>query len=102
MARETDSKDALKLGIKFVGESLIPGGSNYLEGRLVTGGVHTVLGLLAKSLFGLPGLLVVSANSLSKSVTGHGLLEHVGMGRPSPEPAQGPSDPRAASPATRE
>jgi hypothetical protein len=88
MANETEGKDGLKLGVKFLGESIVPGGSNYLEGDVTTGIAHTILGYAARSVFGLPGLLLVSANSLTKSVTGRNLLDHFGFGGRKAEPRQ--------------
>ena len=71
--------DSLKLGAKFASEAVFPGGSNLLKGDLKQGGIHAGLGFLAKGFFGVPGLLLVSANSFSKAVTGSHLHEHLGL-----------------------
>ncbi|HST21995.1 MAG TPA: DUF6072 family protein [Blastocatellia bacterium] len=74
------SPEALKTGIDFASELVVPGGSNLVEGNFVQGGIHVVLGILAKSMFGLPGLIAVSANSFTKATTGRHLYEHLGIG----------------------
>jgi hypothetical protein len=79
MAEAPDNADPVKKAILFGSEYLVPGGSNLVQGDIKTGAVHAVLGLAAKSMFGLPGLLVVSANSFSKALTGHNLYEHLGL-----------------------
>lgn len=76
---ETETKDAVKLGVSFAGEALVPGGSNLLKGDFVQGGLHLAAGLAARTVFGLPGLVLVSANSIVKATTGRHLTEHVGL-----------------------
>jgi hypothetical protein len=75
-----DTQDnGVKLGITFAGESVLPGGANLLRGDLFQGGLHLLAGMAARAAFGLPGVLLVSANSFSKAVTGKHLVEHVGL-----------------------
>ena len=69
------SAEAVKLGAGFAGEVLVPGGSNLVKGDFKQAGIHAVLGIAAKMAFGFPGMLLVSANSFSKAVTGHHLYE---------------------------
>jgi hypothetical protein len=76
MASEKPETDNLKKGILLSSEYILPGGSNLLQGDLKQAGLHTVLGFAAKAMFGLPGLLIVSANSVSKALTGSHLYEH--------------------------
>jgi Family of unknown function (DUF6072) len=76
MANETENTQ-LKSGIALAGEYLVPGGANLVAGQYKDAGIHAAAGLLAKVLLGIPGLLVVSANSFSKAVTGQNLWEHL-------------------------
>jgi len=71
---------SLKTAVEFSTEALIPGGSNLVKGDLKQAGIHAVLGFAARSAFGLPGLIVVSANSFTKAVTGRHLFEFLGLG----------------------
>ncbi|WP_277948887.1 DUF6072 family protein [Magnetospirillum sp. 15-1] len=73
----TEPVRALVNGAKLVGESVLPGVSLLMEGKLVNGAVHTVLGLGAKALLGPAGLIIVAADSFSKSVTDKYLWDHV-------------------------
>jgi hypothetical protein len=75
-----ENNDAVKLGASFAGEALIPGASNLLNGDVKQAGLHLVAGLAARSLFGIPGLVLVSANSIVKATTGRHLTEHLGFG----------------------
>ena len=75
-----DSPQALKTGVDFASELVVPGGSNLVEGNYVQGAIHVVLGIVAKSMFGLPGLIAVSANSFTKATTGRHIHEHLGLG----------------------
>jgi hypothetical protein len=63
--------------VKLAGEVIVPGGSNLIKGDIKQGAIHAVLGLAARAAFGLPGLLIVSANSYSKAVTGRHLTENL-------------------------
>jgi hypothetical protein len=78
----------VKKTVLFTSEFLVPGGSNLVQGDIKTGGLHVALGFAAKAFFGLPGLLLVSANSFTKAMTGRHLHEHLGLGSsPGAEPA---------------
>ena len=63
--------------VKLVGEILVPGGSNLIKGDIKQGAIHAALGIAARIAFGLPGLLLVSANSYSKATTGRNLTENL-------------------------
>ena len=64
--------------VKLVSEVLVvPGTSELLEGHIVSGAVHAVLGIAARTLLGVPGMLLVAADSYSSSVTGKYLHEQV-------------------------
>lgn len=79
MENENDSLDSVKKGVMFTSEYILPGGSNLVQGNIKQAGLHAALGLLARSVFGVPGLLLVSANSFTKAVTGRHLYEHLGL-----------------------
>jgi Family of unknown function (DUF6072) len=63
-------------GLKLVGEKVVPGASLILDGNIGAGALHVVAGSLARTVLGPLGLLLVAANSYSKSTTGRGLLGH--------------------------
>lgn len=68
----------LTMGLKLIGElAFTPGTSLLLDGKVKSGIAHVGVGLVARRLLGLPGLLLVGADSYSQSVTGKSLLEHV-------------------------
>ncbi|HKR11544.1 MAG TPA: DUF6072 family protein [Pyrinomonadaceae bacterium] len=83
---KTEDVKPLKTGLQFASEIVIPGGSNLINGDLGQGVLHLGLGVLAKSVFGLPGLLIVAANSFTKASTGHHIYEALG-GRPADKPS---------------
>ena len=80
MATATESVQGVKTSLQFVSEAIIPGGSNLINGDYKQAGIHAALGLVAGALFGLPGLLVVRANSFTKATTGRSLLEYLNVG----------------------
>lgn len=64
--------------VKIVGEvGVVPGTSLLLDGKIVPGLAHAVAGLAARAAFGIPGLIVVAANSYAKSVTGRHLHQQL-------------------------
>ena len=77
MSNESESIQSLKTGIQISSEIVIPGGSNLVKGDLLQGGIHAGLGIVARMLFGVPGLILVSTNSISKALTGRHLYEHL-------------------------
>ncbi|MGB8508922.1 MAG: DUF6072 family protein [Pyrinomonadaceae bacterium] len=94
MAYESEANDTVKRTVQFASEYLVPGGSNLIQGDIKQGGLHVALGFLARAAFGVPGLLVVSANSFTKAVTGRHLYEHLGLvssSTPAPPPPAAPS-----------
>ena len=75
--------DILRNGVKVLGEAaVLPGASLLLDGKIKSGALHVGGGILAKLVFGVPGLMVVAANSYSKSVTGQSLLENFIQSKP--------------------
>jgi hypothetical protein len=92
--------------LDFASELIMPGGSNLLRGNFVQAGVHFILGYAAKLAFGAPFMALVSANSLTRAMTGHHLAEHLEMAGRLPVPVvpapattstPAPSKARAAS-----
>ena len=80
--RESSSNVVIGRGIKILGETVVPGASLVLDGKLLPGAAHLVGGLVARWAFGPVGWLLVAANSYSKSVTGRSLTEHLQSTRP--------------------
>lgn len=61
--------------VKLVGEAFVPGASLLLDGKIVEGGAHALLGAAARAFLGPVGLALVIANSYAKSTTGKNLLK---------------------------
>jgi hypothetical protein len=76
MSSETENQ-SLKTGVQISSEILIPGGSNLVKGDFQQAGLHAGLGFIARVLFGLPGAVLVSTNSVTKAITGRHLHEHL-------------------------
>ncbi len=76
---EMPPSTAVHRGVKLAGEALVaPGTSLLLDGQVLTGGAHLLGGLVAASVLGPVGWLLVAANSYSKSVTGDHLHKQFG------------------------
>ena len=80
MASATENVQTVKTGLQFVSEAVIPGGSNLINGDLKQAAIHAVLGIIAGSVFGIPGALLVAANSFTKATTGHHIYEALNIG----------------------
>jgi hypothetical protein len=76
----SDTNVPLKTGLAFASECVIPGGSNLLTGNYTQAAIHAGLGILAGAFFGLPGVIIVAANSFTKSTTGQSLYESLSFG----------------------
>ncbi|WP_020398762.1 DUF6072 family protein [Kordiimonas gwangyangensis] len=74
---DTQNMTVLSNGAKLVGESLLPGASLMMDGKVVNGAAHAVVGLGAKALLGPFGLALVAADSFSKSLTNKYIWDHV-------------------------
>lgn len=83
--RTPESAEAVKRSLQFASESVVPGGSNLLNGDFKSAGLYLVAGALARALFGWPGVLFVAANSYTKARTGRSLIEHLGDTESKPE-----------------
>lgn len=78
MAASTpESAQAVKRSLQFATESVVPGGSNLLNGDFKSAGIYLIAGVLAKAVFGWPGVIFVGANSYTKARTGKSLIEHL-------------------------
>jgi hypothetical protein len=80
-------------GVKLVGERFLPGTSLMMDGNIKGGLAHAALGMVALAAVGPLGWFAVAADSYAKSVTGKGLLDHLGglgAARPDPPPAPEP------------
>ena len=76
-ASAPESPQAVKRSLQFATESIVPGGSNLLNGDFKSAGLYLVAGSLARALFGWPGVLIVAANSYTKARTSRSLIEHM-------------------------
>ena len=61
--------------VKLVAEMIVPGASLLIDGKILQGGAHAVVGSIARAALGPLGLLLVAANSYSTSSTGKSLLK---------------------------
>ena len=75
MEASKQKNTATQNAVKLIGESLVPGASLLMDGEILSGGAHLVVGLAAKALLGPIGLGLVVANSYAKSTTGKNLLK---------------------------
>jgi hypothetical protein len=82
----------VKTGVELASEVVFPGGSNLIKGDFVNGGIYAMLGFAARALFGVPGLLLVSAGSFAKATTGQNLIEV--LKSPSADPSATAAEPR--------
>jgi len=71
-----NSAKILTNGVKLVGEAVVPGASLLMDGKVVDGAAHVLVGLAARLLLGPIGLVVVAADSYSKSVAGKSLWDY--------------------------
>lgn len=80
-AGESLPAEPLRNAILFATETLVPGGSNLIKGDLRQGLIHAAGGAVARSLFGLPGIILVGANSFVRATTGRHLHDILGYTR---------------------
>ena len=74
---ETSGLNAITNGAKLFGETLLPGTSLLMDGQFVDGIAHSVVGLAARVALGPLGLVLVCADSFSKSTTDKNLWDHI-------------------------
>lgn len=82
MPSQTGVNNPLTAGMEFCGEYLVPGGSNLVKGDILQAALHAGLGLGAWAFLGLPGLLLVSSDSISKALTERHLYQSPAGVRP--------------------
>lgn len=75
MSDDSEKNSPLRAGMEFCGEVLVPGGSNLVKGDWIQAGIHACLGIAARSALGLPGLLIVSSNSIVRALTGRNIYD---------------------------
>jgi hypothetical protein len=98
MSQSESSGVLLSRALKLAGETIAPGASLLLDGKVGVGALHFIGGTLARMAFGPLGVLLVAANSYSTSVTGKSLatnLQEVAGGGPSTAPADAVDNPAA-------
>jgi hypothetical protein len=61
--------------VKLVGEAFVPGASLLLDGKILAGGAHMLIGAWAGLALGPVGLALVMANSYASSSTGKNLIK---------------------------
>jgi hypothetical protein len=74
---ESSSGVLLSRALKLAGETIAPGASLLLDGKVGVGALHFIGGTLAKVAFGPLGVLLVAANSYATSVTGKSLVANL-------------------------
>ncbi|MCM0036040.1 MAG: hypothetical protein NBV66_09655 [Burkholderiaceae bacterium] len=75
--QQSNASNVLANGAKIFGETILPGASLLLDGKFVNGAAHSVIGLGARAALGPIGLLLVCADSFSKSVSDKFLWDHM-------------------------
>ncbi|MCX4246647.1 DUF6072 family protein [Paraliomyxa miuraensis] len=81
--------------VKLIGEAFIPGASLLLDGKILAGGAHAIVGAWARAAIGPVGLALVVANSYARSTTGKNLLKQF---RRSGDEPRGEAEPAGTSP----
>lgn len=76
MQTQSNDLNVLTNGAKLVGEAVLPGASLLMDGQFLSGAAHTVVGIGARIAIGPAAVLLVCADSFSKSVTDKSLLTH--------------------------
>ena len=89
-----DNTTRLTNAARLVGESVLPGASLLMDGKLGNGAVHALIGFGARALAGPAGIVLVAADSYSKSVSGKYLWDHAAplLKRKSDAPAEVEAD----------
>ncbi|MFT5163297.1 MAG: hypothetical protein ACI9FJ_001883 [Alteromonadaceae bacterium] len=84
------SEELAKLtnGVKLVGETILPGTSQLMDGNIASGAGHAIVGIAARALIGPIGWGLVAANSFSKSASGSSLWQLVTGSKSQPQAEQ--------------
>lgn len=75
MAEIKVSDRPIENAVKLLGETIIPGASLLMEGKIAQGGAHLLAGAAARFLLGPIGVAVVIANSYSQATTGKNIIK---------------------------
>lgn len=73
--------DVINNGVKLIGETMLPGASLLLDGNLVNGAAHAAVGVAAATFVAPWAVLLVVADSFSKSVSGKNLWDHINVSK---------------------
>ena len=73
--------DVINNGVKLIGETMLPGASLLLDGNLVNGAAHVAVGAAAAAFVAPWAVLLVVADSFSKSVSGKNLWDHINISK---------------------
>ena len=76
MQTQSNDLNVLTNGAKLVGEAVLPGASLLMDGQFLSGAAHAVVGIGARIAIGPAAVLLVCADSFSKSVTDKSLFTH--------------------------
>ena len=68
-------------GVKLVGETVLPGASLLMDGKFIGGVAHVAAGAAAAAFVAPWAVLLVVADSFSKSVSDKYLWDHVNVGK---------------------
>ncbi|MCX4246653.1 DUF6072 family protein [Paraliomyxa miuraensis] len=89
-----EQNNTVNNAIKLIGESFAPGASLLMDGKILPGAAHLLVGMWTRAVLGPVGLGLVMANSYATSTTGKSLLKQF-KGEPAKdEPAK--DEPAAA------
>lgn len=73
---QTNTSSVTANAVQTGAEYLLPGGSQLLNGKLISGGLHLVAAVAAGTVLGPLGVLLVAGNSLSNSLSEKHLHQH--------------------------
>lgn len=74
--------------VKLLSEAFVPGASLLMDGKILAGGAHLLVGTWARVALGPVGLALVVANSYATSATGKSLLKQFAKDEPESHPAK--------------
>lgn len=74
---EPPNRQTIDNAIRLLGEAFVPGASLLMDGKIVPGCAHLIVGTWAKVAIGPVGAALVIANSYAESATGKSLLKHL-------------------------
>ena len=78
---DTTSAGMVTNAVKLVGETMLPGTSLLMDGNLVNGAAHAAVGYVVGAYLAPWAVMLVVADSFSKSVSGKNLWDHVNIGK---------------------